>query len=652
MIGRGICDDPQASTTREWLVTNGIGGFASGTISGVLTRHYHGMLVAALEPPLGRTLLVSKFDTTAKYQGIRYPLYSNQMIDEATPLAPDGYRYINQFSLDGNTPVWQYAIADAIIEKRIWMPYGINATYVQYRVVRASAPLVLKTSVLVTARDFHANTAVGDFDLTTTPVDDGLKFQAQGEPFYVFAHQSAEIEPVHTWRKDFYLAVEHYRGEDDLDAHLHVAEISRMLREGESLTLLASTTPTVERDPAKAYAIKTEREQTLIAQHQLGEVPGWIQQLVLAADQFIVQRQTPAGEAGHSVIAGYHWFGDWGRDTMISLPGLTLTTGRHREAAAILRTFGQFVDQGMLPNRFPDYGETPEYNTVDATLWYFEAIRQYVASTDDTQLLSELYPALVSIIDWHLKGTRYNIRVDPADNLLTAGEEQVQLTWMDAKVEEWVVTPRSGKAVEINALWYNALRVMADFSRRLDQPAERYDTLADSVQQSFSRFWNETTGYCYDVLDTPAGTDDPQLRPNQLFAVSLPHSPLSATHQRAIVAICARHLYTPHGLRSLAPFEVDYAGVYGGDRRTRDGRYHQGTVWGWLIGPFVAAHLRVYGDKARAREFLTAFEQHLTQHCIGNVAEIFDGDAPFTPRGAIAQAWSVAEILRMWQLTG
>jgi predicted glycogen debranching enzyme len=353
---------------------------------------------------------------------------------------------------------------------------------------------------------------------------------------------------------------------------------------------------------------------------------------------------------GRTIIAGYPWFGDWGRDTMISLPGLMLVTGRHDEAARTLRTFAHFVDQGMLPNRFPDGGETPEYNTADATLWYFEAIRAYHAATSDATLLRDLFPVLQEIIEWHQRGTRYNIRMDPDDGLLYAGEPGVQLTWMDARVGDWVVTPRIGKPVEVNALWYNALRIMADFARHLGESAELYDTLAEQAQDGFARFWNEATGYCYDVLDGPEG-DDPALRPNQLFAVSLPHSPLTCQQQRAVVDACARHLLTSHGLRSLAPDAPAYIGHYGGDQRQRDAAYHQGTVWGWLIGPFVSAHLRVYGDRELARSFLQPLIHHLADHGLGSISEIFDGDPPFTPHGCIAQAWSVAEVLRAWQAT-
>jgi predicted glycogen debranching enzyme len=383
----------------------------------------------------------------------------------------------------------------------------------------------------------------------------------------------------------------------------------------------------------------------------------WIERLVLAADQFIVERPLPDAPNGKTIIAGYHWFGDWGRDTMISLPGLTIATGRTEIARSILLTFAKYVDRGMLPNRFPDAGEVPEYNTVDATLWYFEAIRSYDDATADDDLLAELFPVLAEIIDWHCRGTRYNIHLDPSDGLLSAGETGVQLTWMDAKVDDWVVTPRIGKPIEINALWYCALRSIAKFARQLGKPYKEYEALADRTLAKFSRFWNPDLGYCYDVLDSPDG-NDPSLCPNQMFAVSLPgmgakgYAPLlTLDRQRSIVDTCGRQLLTSYGLRSLAPNDPQYQGHYGGSQLQRDGAYHQGTTWGWLLGSFVLAHLQVYKNPIQARQFLEPIAHHLMAHGLGTCSEIFDGDAPMAPRGCIAQAWTVAEVLRAWVAT-
>jgi len=362
-----------------------------------------------------------------------------------------------------------------------------------------------------------------------------------------------------------------------------------------------------------------------------------------------VNRGLPEEPDGRSIIAGYHWFGDWGRDTMIALPGLTLSTGRPDVARKILLAFSRYVHEGMLPNNFSDVGGTPEYNTVDAALWYFEAIRRYFAATQDDVTLQKLFPVLATIIDAHVKGTRYSIHVDSADGLLYAGGPGVQLTWMDAKIGDWVVTPRIGKPVEVNALWISALETMAVFAKLLAKRGDAYETLAAQARKSFQRFWNAARGCCYDVIDSPGIGNDASLRPNQILAVSLPVSTLSLEQQKSVVEVCARNLLTSHGLRSLAPGEPGYTGHYGGSPRDRDAAYHQGTVWGWLLGPFALAHYRVYRDRAAALRFLEPLGRQIYSSGLGTLSEIFDGDPPFTPRGCIAQAWTVAEVLRAWK---
>jgi predicted glycogen debranching enzyme len=659
-FGREVCGDLVCGARREWLVTSGIGGYASGTLGGVLSRRYHGLLVAALRPPLGRTLLLTKLDEVATYDGVQYPLFANHWPDDLVD--PLGFHHLERFRLEGTTPVWAFACGDASLEKYVWMQPGANTTYIRYDLRRASAPLSLDIKALVNYRDHHASTFAGDWRMRVEPVEHGLWVTAfdGATPFYLLSDR-AEATPEHEWYRDYFLSVEDYRGLDALDDNLYAGNFQATLHPGESLTMVASTEASPALDGASAYAERQAYERRLIVGAGLASAPTEaVKHLVLAADQFIVSRTLPGSplgvegneeEGGSTIIAGYPWFGDWGRDTMISLPGLTLATGRHDVAGRILRTFAHFVDQGMLPNRFPDEGETPEYNTVDATLWFFEAIRAYHAATADDALLRDLFPVLQDIIEWHQRGTRYHIHLDAADGLLYAGESGVQLTWMDAKVGDWVVTPRIGKPVEINALWYNALRIMADFARRLDQRPALYEKLGEQAQSGFARFWSETVGYCYDVIDGPQG-DDPALRPNQLLAASLPYSPLTSVQQRAVVDACARHLLTSYGLRSLAPDDPAYIAHYGGDQHRRDGAYHQGTVWSWLIGPFVSAHLRAFGDRERARSFLEPLIHHLADHGVGSISEIFDGDPPFTPRGCIAQAWAVAELLRAWQETG
>ncbi|MGF1934867.1 MAG: amylo-alpha-1,6-glucosidase [Nostoc sp. ChiQUE02] len=654
-FGREICGNLDIAESREWLVTNGIGGYASGTVAGLLTRRYHGLLVAALKPPLGRTLMVAKLDETVLYSDRSYSLDTNRWADGI--VSPHGYQHIERFSLEGAIPVWRFAVADALLEKRVWMQQGANTTYVQYTLRRATQPLKLTLKAMVNYRDYHSDTQSNDWQMSVEQVEQGICVTAYAGavPLYLLSERgSASV--AHNWYYGFDLAVERYRGLRDKEDHLHAATFEVTLNPGEAIAFVASTEKQPNLNGEATLKLRRAQEQKLTGFWKTNqslntkELPSWINHLVLAADQFIVDRSLPEDPHGKTIIAGYHWFSDWGRDTMISLPGLTISTGRPEVARSILRTFARYVDQGMLPNRFPDAAEQPEYNTVDATLWYFEAVRAYYSATDDDNLLGELFPILADIINWHCRGTRYNIHLDAADGLLYAGVAAVQLTWMDAKVDDWVVTPRIGKPIEVNVLWYNALRTMAKFARQLGKPHQEYEAMADRAQYRFSRFWNDQTGYCYDVLDSPDG-DDAALRPNQIFAVSLPESPLTPAQQRSVVEACGRMLLTSHGLRSLAPDHPQYQGKYGGNQYQRDGAYHQGTVWGWLLGPFVLAHLRVYKNPEQARQFLEPMANHLKAHGVGSLSEIFDGDAPMTPRGCIAQAWTVAEVLRAWLAT-
>jgi predicted glycogen debranching enzyme len=489
-------------------------------------------------------------------------------------------------------------------------------------------------------------------------IENGLKISAYPEatPFYLFC-RNATISPMHDWHYGFDLEIERSRGLSDREDHLHAATFQATLHPGQSLTFVASTEARPTLDGETALRSQHNHEQRIYdcwrldRSKQADTSPVWIRHLVLAADQFIVSRTQGENIGGRTIIAGYPWFGDWGRDTMISLSGLTLATGRTEIARSILYTFAQYADQGMFPNRFPDAGSVPEYNTVDATLWYFIAVSDYYSATDDQDVIDDLFPMLSEIIDWHCRGTRYNIHLDSADGLLYAGEPGTQLTWMDAKIGDWVVTPRIGKPIEVNALWYNALRIMAKFARQIGKPYREYDAMAERVLARFERFWNPDTDYCYDVLDTPNG-NDAALRPNQIFAVSLPDSPLTSHQQKSVVDACSRSLLTSYGLRSLAPQDFHYRGRYEGDPIQRDGAYHQGTVWGWLIGAYAIAHHRVYDDPIRAREFLEPMANHLCTQGLGSLSEIFDGDAPMMPHGCFAQAWTVAEVLRAWMSIG
>ena len=585
------------SESKEWLITNGIGGYGSGTVSGILTRRYHGLLIAAIKPPLGRRLLLSKLNDTVSYNEQKYELYCDRWVDKS--VSPDGYQYISSFFLVGTTPVWEYKLDDALLEKRVWMKQGENTTYIRYTLKSANAPLHLSLQALVNYRDHHGDTHAKDWEMEIDSIAGGIEVQVNPDDetsLYLFGDDNQNFkvnwQVNHLWCHNYRLAKEQYRGLIYCEDHLLAATGKVTINEGDSITIVASTEPKPDLNSESAWKKQYKYEQDLLSKPQrlaFGNAnsqstipPQWISQLVLAANQFIVDRPTKISRDGKTIIAGYPWFNDWGRDTMISLPGLTLAIGRPSVARFILRTYAEYISEGMLPNVFPDGKDKPDYNTVDATLWYFEAIFAYYQETLDKSLVKELFPVLVDIIVNYTKGTRYNIHQD-SDGLIYAGEEGHQLTWMDAKVDDWVVTPRIGKAVEINALWYNALIIMEQLAIEIDRPQLEYTQRANSVRQGFQKFWDGNSGYCYDVIDTPKGNDD-TLRPNQIFAVSLPsikHAPplLTLQQQKSILKIVTDELLTPCGLRTLSPSHPNYHSSYGGDRRERDGAYHQGTVW-------------------------------------------------------------------------
>jgi len=652
---RSVCNDFAAASSREWLVTNAIGGYASGTIAGCATRRYHGILLAALQPPVGRTQLVAALDEIVDYSGASYELATHEWASGA--LTPHGFQLIESFRLDGTIPTWIYAVGDARFEKRIWMRQGKNTTYARYTLLNASSPVQFQAKALVNYRDFHGATHAGDWRMRIEAANRGVGVLAYdgAVPFYLLSADAA-VEPQHVWYRDCFFQAERDRGLEDHEDHLFAAQFHATMEPGNSIALVFTTDETTLLDGASALAEQHAHDSGILeifsnsfSATETDSLPASIRQLALAADQFIVKRAIPGNSNGHSIIAGFHWFGDWGRDTMIALPGLTLATSHAEIARQVLLAFSRFVDAGMLPNNFPDAGGGPEYNTIDAALWYFEAVRQYVQAARDTVTLEKLFPILAGIVEAHVSGTRYNIHVDPTDGLLYGGTPGVQLTWMDAKIGDWVVTPRTGKPVEINALWINALESMAQFADTLRLPATRYESLSAAAKAGFSKFWNSNRGCCYDVIDSPGIGNDAALRPNQILAVSLPLSPLTAEHQKSVVDICRAELLTPVGLRSLGPNEPGYIAHYQGGPRERDAAYHQGTAWGWLLGPFALAHFRVYKDKSVARSFLEPQTEAINAYGLGSLAEIYDAESPFTPRGCIAQAWTVAEFLRAWK---
>ena len=654
-LSREDLGDFDRACDREWLVTNGIGGFASGTVGGANTRRYHGLLVAALRPPVQRTLLVSSLDIIIDYHGRTFELASHEYSDGT--VNPHGYRLLESFELEGQIPLWRFTVADASVDRRIWMMQGSNTTFLQLRLTRASAPMTLRATPLCIFRDYHSQNRGALPDYSIRGIERGFEFIAWpgATPCSVTA-SSGEFQSAPDWHWNVWHRLEATRGLDASEDLLQPGQFVLTLQAGDEVTFCCSSASKLPMTPGASLSAAKARVANINQCIDGHQHPAWIQQLAIAADQFLVRRPRPgSNSAGSSIIAGYHWFSDWGRDAMIALPGLALCTGRFDDAAEILRTFAGHASDGMLPNRFPDGDEQPEYNTVDATLWYFDSVWRYHRRSGDASVAAELYPLLKDIVDWHVRGTRFGIHVDPADGLLAAGQPGVQLTWMDAKVDDWVVTPRSGKAVEINALWIHALRILAALSQEFNDrkgTQEYHESIARAVESFRSRFWYAEGGYLYDLIDQPDSElpdgVDRSLRPNQIFAVSLPFRLLDHARGRSVVDICARELYTGVGLRSLSPRDPAYVGRYEGGVRQRDAAYHQGTVWGWLAGPFALAHFSIYGDTEVARSLLRPMASHLRDAGLGSISEIFDGDPPHKPRGCIAQAWSVAEVLRAW----
>jgi predicted glycogen debranching enzyme len=531
---------------------------------------------------------------------------------------------------------------------------GRNAVAIGYR-LEGGPPVRLELKLLANCRDFHGEThGHPDWHFRQTGSEDGgLTVAAwDGAPTWHLAWtEGAEYRPGGQWYWGYHYPEESARGLPPYEDSYCLGFLGIRLRPGERLDLVASVDPPMAWPTADELAGEQEaHRRRLVVQAGLPETRE-AETLVAAADQFLVRRESTGGT---TVIAGYHWFGDWGRDTMISLPGLTLATRRFGDAAQILRTFARYADQGMLPNRFPDGAELPEYNTVDATLWWFHALDSYLRASGDETLAHEQFPLLTEVVDWHIRGTRHGIKLDPEDGLLMAGAPGVQLTWMDAKIGDWVVTPRSGKPVEVNALWLNALEVMAELAERFGEDPARYRRLAEQARHGMQRFWSEEHGYLYDVID-PGGMGDASLRPNQLFALSLPHRAFSPTQEASALAVVSEHLMTPYGPRSLAPSHPSYAATYGGDPFQRDSTYHQGTVWPWLLGAYADAMLNVRGRTpetlSRLRGLIQPLLRHLEQDaCLGSISEVLSGDPPHAPGGCVAQAWSVAELLRVYAL--
>ncbi len=682
VFNEDICRDISKAVEKEWLETNGIGGYASSTVIGVNTRRYHGLLMAAARPPLGRTLLLSKLDEFLCLEGKEFPLSTNIYHDA---IYPSGYKNLSQFSLKP-FPIFNYSINGINIKKTVFMVYGENTAVILYQVdCRGKLPstLTMKVRVMVAFRDYHWLTHENpSFKTDYKFLANGICLQPYDAlpPLYLYFNAQS-MDKASFWYKNMEYPKEIERGMEAHEDHFSPFALHFDLNKGKDCYVVASTkeydtldvfellnkeidrrkdillnyrrSQTENRDQGSGIRVqKKEYEQMAPGTRQptpFNEPARLAESLLAVSDSFIVKR----GSNKRSIIAGYHWFGDWGRDTMISLPGLTLVQGRFEDAREILLSYAQFVDKGMIPNRFPDYGETPEYNTVDASLWYIHAVYQYLRFAKDFKTIrKDLYGVLTEIIGYYKKGTRYNIHMD-SDGLIHAGAEGVQLTWMDARVGDWVVTPRRGKTVEINALWYNALKIMAFFAREMNlyEESNDFNSLAQKASKSFHDvFWFDEGQYLYDYID--GETRDRAIRPNQIFTVSLPYSMLSIERQRKVVETVKEHLLTPFGLRSLSPKDKGYIGHYQGNVYERDSAYHQGTVWAWLMGPYISAYSRAYAGSEDTLKYIKGlfepFYTHIFEAGLGTISEIFDGDHPHTPRGCISQAWSVAEILRTY----
>jgi len=640
--------------SREWLVANGLGGYASGTVAGPPTRRYHALLVVALPSPLGRVSLLSSVDASVGRFGDR--LEQLNALGDSTP------RALADFKLIAGLPVWRYELRDITIERRLFMPHEQNTVLSTYSVIRAPGRVQLRLRPQFQLRLHEApvdtplppspaiSTHARHVEIVLDPAVAPVRMMLSGRS----AQLHLEPEETH----DVHYVLEEQRGYASRASAWSPGFYDIELGEGEHATFLASTDSVAEIEALTADAAmhaELERRARLLMAADCSQPKSLAAELVFAADQFLIEpaartadeaRLRASGEHARSVIAGYHWFTDWGRDTMISLEGLTLSTGRWTEARGTLLTFAHHLRDGLLPNLFPEGSKEGLYHTADATMWFFHAIDRFVEITGDVDTLRVLLPHLDDVVGFHVKGTRFGIRMD-ADGLLTQGDPNLPLTWMDAKVEDWVVTPRRGKPVEINALWFNALSLLAGWHRRFGDDAGELDAIAARTKASFNRrFWYEAGGYLYDIVDGESG-DNAMCRPNQILSLSLRYPVLDQSRWRAVLDVVTERLLTPFGLRTLDPDDPLFEAQYFGDLRARDAAYHQGTVWAWLIGPFIDAWLRVNpGAEREALSFLTGFAGHLNEACVGTISEIFDGTAPFTPRGCVAQAWSVAEVLR------
>ncbi len=656
-------DDAEAWRNREWLVTNGLGGYASGTLAGVCTRRYHGIFVPNLPNPRGRHVMVSRLGEQIRVGDATCTLGGSDRIGQQP--ARGNAPLLKAFRLDGNMACWTFQCGEVTLERCLVMPHQRNTVMLRYEVTAGPAAVVRIRPFLPFRRQDAPlrQPGYGRFDLALDE-DGSCRVGLAGTDLWMAMRLLPDAvhfisEPLE--HPDAGLRREQQRGYPNHEATASPGYFEWHARPGVPAVLVLTTEEIHPRGHAeRPFREERERMAALVQLAGAQEDP-FLERLTAAADQFLIlpeNRLDESSEAlrhGHplrTVVAGYHWFLDWGRDTMISLEGLMLATGRHSEARATLLTFAHYVRDGLLPNLFPEGSRQGWYHTVDATLWYFHAIHRYVGASGDRSVFDELLPVLRAIMQRHLAGTRFGIGMDPADGLLRAGTPEHALTWMDAHMGDWIVTPRRGKPVEIQALWYNALCLMAQWDAGEDGGAQ-YRRLAEQARASFNaRFWNPQRNCLFDVIGGEEGDGrDARLRPNQLFAISLDHPVLDRERWAAVLEAVGNELLTPVGLRTLERGDAAYSRTYHGNLLARDSAYHQGTVWPWLLGAYVDAWLKTHGDPAGARALLEAFPAHLQVAGLGTISEVFDGEPPHTPHGCIAQAWSVAEVLRCWKLT-
>ena len=649
---------------REWLLTNGLGSYASGTVAGVNTRRYHGLLVAATQPPVGRIVALSCLldelvvlpaeGERGKDAGPARPrTYELSTFEFAGTFKPDGRAGLVQFR-QRESAAFVYRCGAGEVVKEIVLAEGSNAVAVRYR-LNSGPGGTLRIRPFVAMRDFHSlREGGGSAQVTFLHYHDGVRVEDRpggAHTLYLSAEPGGTFLPHGQWWYQFRYRGELARGQEGFEDLYTPGWFEVELSADRPVQLTACLNERLKVNFEATVAQKRRRLKRMVG--GLGrDADETTRRLAMAADAFVVSRQRPAEAAGTTILAGYHWFADWGRDAMIALPGLLLETGQHAAALEVLRTFAEAMDGGMIPNRFDDYGGPPQFNSIDASLWFVIAADRYVrASGDDAAWRAELAGPVEQILRAYRDGTRFGIHAG-SDGLIAAGEADTQLTWMDVSWEGVPVTPRHGKCVEVNALWYAALRIAAERSESAAE-TEAHAAEADRVRAAFERaFWHEQAGCLYDCLGP--GKPDRSIRPNQILAVSLPHSPLEWARQQSVVDVVQRELLTPRGLRTLSRRDRHYRGRYGTSCESRDKAYHQGTVWAWLMGPFIEAYLKVNGfaldARAQAKQWLDGFGQHLGEAGVGFISEIFDGDEPHAPAGCIAQAWSVGEILRAKRL--